>query len=137
MALMKNICLTTIILFTGIFSFGQSNRNNESEITSFLDSLNQDDFSGTVLRVGSGVDRFRPGDEVVGLAPTAFRSHVIASARLVFQIPRGLTHEEAATMPTVFATAHHSICQVGRLKEGESILIHAAAGGVGLGAIQR
>ena len=49
MALMKNICLTTIILFTGIFSFGQSNRNNESEITSFLDSLNQDDFSGTVL----------------------------------------------------------------------------------------
>jgi CubicO group peptidase (beta-lactamase class C family) len=49
MLIKKNIYLIIIILFTGIFAFGQSNINKESQITSFLDSLNQDDFSGTVL----------------------------------------------------------------------------------------
>tara|TARA_R110002051_G_scaffold290773_2_gene354481 strand:- start:13172 stop:14272 length:1101 start_codon:yes stop_codon:yes gene_type:complete len=49
MSIKNKIYLTIIILFTGIFAFGQSTRNKETEITSFLDSLNQDDFSGTVL----------------------------------------------------------------------------------------
>jgi CubicO group peptidase (beta-lactamase class C family) len=45
----KNISLTIIILFIGIFAFGQSNSNKESVITSFLNNLNKDDFSGTIL----------------------------------------------------------------------------------------
>ncbi|PKG42527.1 serine hydrolase domain-containing protein [Psychroflexus sp. MES1-P1E] len=49
MLIKKNIYLTIIILFIGIFAFGQSNSNKESVITSFLDNLNKDDFSGTIL----------------------------------------------------------------------------------------
>jgi NADPH:quinone reductase-like Zn-dependent oxidoreductase/acyl carrier protein len=95
-----------------------------------------DDYSGTVLRVGDAVTGVRPGDEVTGLFLGTFRSHLLADARLLFPKPAEFSWKEAATLPTAFFTAHLALKETARLRAGDSVLIHAAAGGVGLAAIQ-
>jgi acyl transferase domain-containing protein/NADPH:quinone reductase-like Zn-dependent oxidoreductase/thioesterase domain-containing protein/acyl carrier protein len=95
-----------------------------------------DDFSGVVERIGDDVRGFRPGDTVAGMAPYAFRSYAITDARMAFRMPRGMSFMQAATLPTVFLTAHYALNHLARLQRGERILIHAAAGGVGQAALQ-
>lgn len=95
-----------------------------------------DDFSGTVVRVGSAVKDLKPGDEVVGMAPYCFRSHVTVHRDMVFRKPATMSFTEAATLPTVFLTSHYAINELARMEKGESILIHAGTGGVGQAAIQ-
>ncbi len=95
-----------------------------------------DDFSGVVTAVGADVTGIRVGDRVAGMAPYAFQSHVLVDARLVFPVPEFMSHEEAATLPTVFLTAHYALRQLARMRRGESILIHGGTGGVGQAAIQ-
>ncbi len=95
-----------------------------------------DDFSGTVLRVGSAVKDLRPGDAVVGMAPYCFRSHVTVHRNMVFRKPESMSFVEAATLPTVFLTSHYAINELARMEKGESILVHAGTGGVGQAAIQ-
>jgi acyl transferase domain-containing protein/acyl carrier protein len=95
-----------------------------------------DDVAGTVERVGGSVQRFRPGDEVVGMVPYGFQSFVTADARLLWKKPRSMSFEQAATLPTVFFTAHHALIHLARMRAGETILIHAGTGGVGQAAIQ-
>lgn len=95
-----------------------------------------DDFAGIVERVGDQVTDLRPGDAVVGMAPYVFRAFATVDRRLVFRKPVSLSFAEAATLPTVFLTAHHAIDTLARPRRGESILIHAATGGVGQAAIQ-
>lgn len=95
-----------------------------------------DDFSGTVLRVGKNVTDLQPGDDVVGMAPYCFRSHVTVHRDMVFRKPDTMSHAEAATLPTVFLTTHYAINELARMRKGESILIHAGTGGVGQAAIQ-
>jgi NADPH:quinone reductase-like Zn-dependent oxidoreductase/SAM-dependent methyltransferase/acyl carrier protein len=92
--------------------------------------------AGRVVAVGEGVDEFRVGDEVVALGRHCFSPHVITRAAAVAHKPAGLSFEEAATIPTVFLTAHYALCHVGRVRRGERVLVHARAGGVGLAAIQ-
>jgi acyl transferase domain-containing protein/NADPH:quinone reductase-like Zn-dependent oxidoreductase/thioesterase domain-containing protein/NAD(P)-dependent dehydrogenase (short-subunit alcohol dehydrogenase family)/SAM-dependent methyltransferase/acyl carrier protein len=95
-----------------------------------------DDFSGVVERVGGDVCDFRPGDAVAGIAPFAFRTYVTTDARLAFRLPPGMAFVQAATLPTVFLTAHYALHHLARMQRGERILIHAAAGGVGQAALQ-
>ena len=95
-----------------------------------------DDFSGIVVRAGEKVKNFSVGDEVVGMAPYSFRSFVTVSEKMLFKKSDSMTFEEAATLPTVFLTAHYSLNELARMKEGESVLIHAGTGGVGMAAIQ-
>mgnify|MGYP001005791809 CR=1 FL=1 len=95
-----------------------------------------DDFSGTVLRVGSAVKDLQPGDAVVGMAPYCFRSHVTVHRNMVFRKPESMSFVEAATLPTVFLTSHYAINELARMEPGESILVHAGTGGVGQAAIQ-
>jgi len=95
-----------------------------------------DDFAGEVIQIGPGVVGIRVGDLVAGVARAAFRTHLVVEASRVLPVPPGMTAEEAATLPTTFLTAHHALCDLARLQPGESVLIHAAAGGVGLAAIQ-
>ncbi len=95
-----------------------------------------DDFSGIVERVGPAVGDLRPGDPVWGLARYSFQSHVIANRHFIFPKPASISFEAAATIPTAFLTARYALVDLARLQAGESILIHAAAGGVGLAAIQ-
>lgn len=95
-----------------------------------------DDFSGVVVAVGSEVSGIECGDRVSGIAPYAFRTHVTVDHRLTFKHSTDLTFEQATTLPTVFLTTHFAINDVARMRRGEKILIHAAAGGVGQAAIQ-
>jgi NADPH:quinone reductase-like Zn-dependent oxidoreductase/thioesterase domain-containing protein/SAM-dependent methyltransferase/acyl carrier protein len=95
-----------------------------------------DDFAGVVERVGEGVETLRPGDDVAGMAPYAFRSFVTTDARMAFAKPVSISFEAAATLPTAFLTAHYALNELARLQPGERVLIHAAAGGVGQAAMQ-
>ena len=95
-----------------------------------------DDFAGTVLRVGDGVDDLQPGDEVAGMAPYSFRAYNTVDRRMVFKKPKHLSFEQAATLSTVFLTTNYAINHLARMQPGEKILIHAGTGGVGQAAIQ-
>ncbi|KAG5950724.1 Type I Iterative PKS [Claviceps sorghi] len=92
--------------------------------------------SGIVSRVGVEVTDFQPGNRVMFLANGSFASHVITPAKLCERIPARMSFEDAASMPAVFATAFACLLNIGQLKKGQSVLIHSAAGGVGLAAVQ-
>jgi len=92
--------------------------------------------AGVVLEVGSDVASLRPGDLVMGLFPGAFSPSVITDARLLAPVPTGWTLAEAAAAPVVYLTAWHALVELAELRAGESVLIHAAAGGVGSAAVQ-
>ena len=94
------------------------------------------DCAGRVIRFGKGVTEFRVGDEVVGHGATTFRSHAVLPASLVAPKPSNLTFEEASTVPIAFLTAYYALVHLGRIKTGERVLIHAAAGGVGMAAVK-
>ncbi|MFW6169225.1 MAG: SDR family NAD(P)-dependent oxidoreductase [Planctomycetota bacterium] len=92
--------------------------------------------SGTVTATGSDVERFRVGDPVMGVAPYSFATHAISAEYALVHKPELLSHEEAATIPITFLTAHYALCRLARLQPGERVLIHAGAGGVGQAAVQ-
>lgn len=94
------------------------------------------DASGIVRRVGSGVTKFKIGDKVAMYGHGAHRTIHRSRADYCELIPEGLSFEQAATIPVVHGTAWYGLVQLARVKEGQSILIHAAAGGVGQAAIQ-
>ncbi|MFP4493289.1 MAG: SDR family NAD(P)-dependent oxidoreductase [Puniceicoccaceae bacterium] len=89
---------------------------------------------GTVLRTGPGVTEFSAGDRVVGFVPRAFRSHALAEAGLLAKAPPG-SGLEAAGITVVYLTAVHALERIAGLRAGERVLIHQAAGGLGLAAI--
>src|SRR5207249_5294049 len=76
------------------------------------------------------------GDDVVAFASGSFASHVTTAAAVVMRKPAHLTFEEVVTIPTAFMTAHYALRHLARIQAGERVLIHAAAGGVGLAALQ-
>ncbi|MDQ8705149.1 zinc-binding dehydrogenase [Streptomyces sp. LHD-70] len=93
--------------------------------------------SGRVRAVGAGVDGLSPGQEVAALVDSGGYAEVaLARAATVFPLPAGLDLRTAATLPTVLPTAHALIHEVGRLRAGESVLVHGAAGGIGTVAVQ-
>ena len=92
--------------------------------------------AGEIVAVGPGVERFKPGDAVVGLAPASFASYVTTRDEFVAPKPEHLSFEEAATIPICFLTVQHALRRLGKVQPGERVLIHAASGGVGLAAIQ-
>ncbi|RPF25534.1 acyl transferase domain-containing protein [Streptomyces sp. Ag109_G2-6] len=92
--------------------------------------------SGVVLETAPDVTAFRPGDRVTGIFPGAFARVAVADHRLLAAVPDGWNHAEAASVPSTFLTAYYALFHVMRLKKGQRILIHAAAGGVGTAAVQ-
>lgn len=92
--------------------------------------------AGEVVRVGPGVSRLKRGDRVIAFASSCFASHVTTSADSAGLIPARFSFAEAATIPTAFVTAWYALDQLARIEPGESVLIHGAAGGVGLAALQ-
>ena len=95
-----------------------------------------DECCGVVLRTGPGVTHVQPGDRVVTMGSGAFATHLVTNADLAVRIPEELGDEEAATIPIPFLTAQYALVELGHLAVGETVLIHAAAGGVGLAAVQ-
>jgi NADPH2:quinone reductase len=92
---------------------------------------------GTIREVGAGVADRRVGDRVVAVGMHGSHAErVAAPARFTFAIPDGLETESAACVPIAFGTADDCLFEFGRLKKGETVLIQAGAGGVGLAAIQ-
>ncbi len=92
--------------------------------------------SGVVVSVGHEAGSFRIGDEVLAVAPGCFSSYVLADHRVVIRKPSNLGFEEAAGIPIAFLTARHALVSIGRLKQKDRILVHAASGGVGMAAIK-
>src|SRR5207253_2775339 len=88
--------------------------------------------AGQITALGAGVEQFQVGDEVIAFAPGCFGSHALAAAELIVLKPPQMSFEEAASFLIAYATAYHALHHLGRLKSGERVLIHAAAGGVGL-----
>ncbi|OGM49399.1 polyketide synthase [Aspergillus bombycis] len=92
--------------------------------------------SGVVVQTGSDVQHICNGDRVFFVAPGSLQTRRVLPAGRCLKIHESLSLEDAATMPAVFATAIYSLLHLARLKEGQSVLIHSATGGVGLAAIQ-
>ncbi len=94
------------------------------------------EMAGRVVEVGSAVTDLAPGDRVMGIGPAAFSTHVKVRRDGVTKFPARLDFEAAATVPVAFLTAYYAMVQLGHIEAGETILIHGAAGGVGLAALQ-
>lgn len=95
------------------------------------------DAAGTVERVGSEVTRFQPGQRVVAFpAGGSYAEYVVASEDLTFALPDNMDFDTAAACPVVSFTSYKLLADVARLAPGETVLIHAAAGGIGTTAIQ-
>jgi NADPH:quinone reductase-like Zn-dependent oxidoreductase len=93
--------------------------------------------SGTVDAVGKGVSSLKVGDRVFGMPRFGGYTDCLAiSAEQVFKMPAAMTFEQAAALPVVYLTAYHMMIFTGNLRPKSSVLIHSAAGGVGLAAIQ-
>jgi phthiocerol/phenolphthiocerol synthesis type-I polyketide synthase C len=92
--------------------------------------------AGVVHAVGAGVADLAVGDRVAGFAPAALSTQVTTAAHAVIRIPLETSFAAAATIPVVFVTAVYALGTLAKLMPGELVLIHAAAGGVGLAAIQ-
>nr|WP_285620553.1 type I polyketide synthase [Kineosporia sp. NBRC 101677] len=92
--------------------------------------------AGVVLEVADGVTRLQPGDHVMGLFTAAFGPEVVTDERLLVAVPNGWSLTEAAAAPVVYLTAYYALVDLAGLGSGERILIHAAAGGVGIAAVQ-
>ena len=94
--------------------------------------------AGIVSAVGEGVTGYRVGDAVAASLRNSFGSHVTVPVDSLFAVPKldSMTFAQAASVPVIFMTAYYALHELARLRKGETVLIHAAAGGVGLAAIQ-
>lgn len=94
------------------------------------------DLAGTVVEVGSAVTRFGPGDEVFGLGRGSFAEYAVAPEHKLARKPGNLSFAQAAVVPVSGLTALQAVCDVGRVRAGQQVLITGASGGVGSFAVQ-
>jgi hypothetical protein len=112
---------------------------NFKDVLVAMGNLNEDklgvDVSGVVTRVGGAVRGITPGDRVMTCSCNTFASFVRFPALGAIHMPERMSFEDAASMPLIYLTAYYALSTIGRLVQGETVLIHAAAGGVGQAAI--
>ncbi len=96
------------------------------------------EIAGRIAAVGDGVDGLRPGDRVAAVFPGegGFATHATVPAAQAVPLPDGVSFTDAAAAPVAFLTAWYGLLELGGLAAAERVLIHAAAGGVGLAAVQ-
>lgn len=94
------------------------------------------EFAGKIIKTGKHVDTFSIGDDIVGFGAACFSNRIMATSYSIARIPTSLSYESAATIPTTFLTVYYALHHLARLQPGEKVLIHGAAGGVGIAAIQ-
>ncbi|KAF5689873.1 polyketide synthase [Fusarium denticulatum] len=93
--------------------------------------------AGTVSRLGSGVASLSIGDRVMSLCYIGgLSTHFTAKHHYIHKIPNSMSFEEAAAMQCCFSTVIYALLDVGKMRNGTSVLIHSACGGIGLAAIQ-
>jgi epothilone synthetase B len=94
------------------------------------------EISGRIVAVGEGVEDFKVGDEVMALILGGFKAFATVPVEGVLHKPAEATVENSAGVPVAFLTALYALRHMAQLSKGERVLIHSAAGGVGLAAIQ-
>ncbi len=92
--------------------------------------------AGIVTALGKKVNDFKLGDAVIAISDNSFSRYLTVNSLLAIPKPESLSYEEAATIPVTFLTAYYTLICLARIQPGEKVLIHSAAGGVGLAAIQ-
>ncbi|WP_373920581.1 type I polyketide synthase [Streptomyces rapamycinicus] len=92
--------------------------------------------AGVVVATGPGVESYAVGDRVMGLWTGGFGPLVVADHRTLTRIPDGWSFTEAASVPVGFVTALYALRELAGVRPGESLLVHSAAGGVGMAAVQ-
>ncbi|MEU6671192.1 type I polyketide synthase [Streptomyces sp. NPDC046727] len=92
--------------------------------------------AGVVTETGPGVTDLAPGDRVFGLLPGSMGSSAVADRRVLAPVPDGWGFTRAASVPSAFLTAWFALHDVARVRAGDRVLVHAAAGGVGMAAVQ-
>ncbi|MCV6972401.1 acyltransferase domain-containing protein [Mycobacterium bohemicum] len=100
------------------------------------DALLGGEGAGVVVEVGPGVTDFAVGDSVYGFFPDGSGTLVAGDTRLLLPMPAGWSYAEAAAISAVFTTAWMAFVQLADVKPGQRVLVHAAAGGVGMAAVQ-
>ena len=91
--------------------------------------------AGIITRIGKKVTTHKVGERVFGYINGGFRTYAVTDEHLLVLIPEGVTSAQAAALPIVYTTVYHALEQLAKVKRGDKVLIHAAAGGVGLAAI--
>ena len=91
--------------------------------------------AGVVVEVGAGVDAVAPGDRVMGLFPRGAGTVVVTDARLVVGVPAGWSLVQAAGVSVAFLTAYYALADLAGVRSGQSLLVHAGTGGVGMAAV--
>ena len=95
------------------------------------------EMSGEVVEVGSRCTRWKSGERVFGLLPGGgYAEYAVINEQMTMPVPTGMSMTDAAAIPEVFLTAFQALTWHARLRQGESVLIHAGASGVGTAAIQ-
>lgn len=94
------------------------------------------DLAGVVEAVGPGVNQFQPGDEVFGVGRGAYAEYAVAPAQSLAQKPGDLSFQEAASVGLAARTAWGGLFNLGDLQAGQRLLVHGAAGGVGIYVVQ-
>ncbi|MGH7885531.1 MAG: quinone oxidoreductase family protein [Thermodesulfobacteriota bacterium] len=109
------------------------------------------DIAGEIEEIGSGVSNFKAGDHVMVMPALktekglqivganlhgGFAEYVKVPATNVVKIPDNLSFDDASTLPTTYTTAWYGLVERGNIKEGQTVLIHAAGSGTGSAAIQ-
>ncbi len=92
--------------------------------------------AGVIVEIGPEVGDLAVGDRVMGMFFAGFAPLAVTERRLLARIPDGWSFTEAAAVPTAFLTAYHGLLDLAGLRAGERLLVHAAAGGVGMAAVQ-
>jgi NADPH:quinone reductase len=95
------------------------------------------EIAGTVEKLGPGVSKFREGQRVIAqVAVGGFAEYAIADEAGTHPVPDSMSDEEGAAFPLVYQTSYFGLAYRGALQKGETVLVHSAAGGVGLAAVQ-
>ena len=92
--------------------------------------------AGVVTELGPDVKGFAVGDRVMGIIAHTFGTVAVADHRMLARIPDGWSYEQAAAVPAVFLTAYFGLRDLAGVQAGDKVLVHAAAGGVGMAAVQ-
>ncbi|MEV7427890.1 type I polyketide synthase [Streptomyces sp. NPDC091212] len=92
--------------------------------------------AGTVVETGPDVHGLRVGDRVMGMVPGGFGPAAVVDERFLAKAPDDWSSAQAASVPLVFLTALYALKDLADLRPGQSILVHAGAGGVGMAALQ-
>ncbi len=95
------------------------------------------EIAGEVVEIGEKIKWFKPGDRAIAVLDNGgFAEEVLAHYSRIMQVPDGMSYEQAACMPIVYGTSHLALTYKARLRQGETLLVHGAAGGAGLAAVE-